>query len=296
MSNFNSLEREVKMVNTEKDMVYNREYYDDLYSSLNVEDIVDKVKKFDTFLEDATKTDTSWHGLYLGELASRIAGKKVLELGCGSGLNALIMAALGAEVIAVDIAYESEKLIREAAGDLDLDNIEAITGDFVDLQFKADHFDFIVGKAFLHHLTHDVEFSYISRAAALLKSDGEARFLEPAVNSDFLDALRWIMPAPGRPSKLAGEKFSIWKTNDPHPERDNSSEHFVNIGKRFFNRVTVVPIGSIERFHRLIPQGDMNRKFRRWSHGIETKLPMWLRIKAARSQVIRYQEPINYAE
>lgn len=220
----------------------------------------------------------------------------MLELGCGNGLNALIMAALGAEVIAVDIASESEKLIRKAACDLGFNNIEAITGDFVDLPFKADHFDFIVGKAFLHHLTHDIEFLYISRVAALLKLNGEARFFEPAVNSDLLNALRWMIPAPGRPSKLARQKFSIWKVNDPHPERDNSSEHFLTIGEQFFNRVDIVPIGSIERFHRLLPQGDKNRKFRRWSHRIETKLPMWLRTKAARSQVIRYQEPINNAD
>jgi len=279
-----------------KDTFHNKKHYEDLYGSVHVADIVDRVDNLESFLEDAIKTDTSWHGLYLNDFASKITGKKVLELGCGNGLNALIMAALGAEVIAVDIASESEKLIREAACDLRIDNIEAITGDFVDLPLKAGHFDFIVGKAFLHHLTHDVEFSYISRMATLLKSDGEARFFEPAINSELLDALRWMIPAPGRPSKLSKEKFSIWKANDPHPERDNSSEHFVNMGKQFFNHVTIVPIGSIERFHRLLPQGGINRKFRRWSHRIETKLPMWLRMKAARSQVIRYREPINSAD
>ena len=49
-----------------------------------------------------------------------------------------------------------------------------------------------MGKAFLHHLTHEDEALYLSKVAALLREGGEARFVEPAVNSRILDSVRTL--------------------------------------------------------------------------------------------------------
>jgi 2-polyprenyl-3-methyl-5-hydroxy-6-metoxy-1,4-benzoquinol methylase len=269
----------------------NIEHYDTVYSQVTMNDIVKKVRNLESFLDDATKTDTSWHGFYQGDFANRLKGKKVLELGCGDGLNALIMAALGADVIANDISTESERLIHESATALQLNNIQAVSGNFVDLPFEKHSFDFVVGKAFLHHLTHETESIYLNKVATLLKPNGEARFFEPATNNQTLDTLRWMIPVPGRPSILNRNAFANYKKQDPHPERDNSSEHFVQVGRQFFVDIKIICIGSIERFCRLLPQGQLNRSFRRWAHRIETKLPKWFRYQVARSQLIVYTQP-----
>jgi hypothetical protein len=171
-------------------------------------------------------------------------------------------------------------------------NVEFVNGDFRHVSVTMGSFDFVIGKAFLHHLTHELETEFLARSALLLKSDGEARFFEPATNSQKLDKLRWMVPVPGRPSILNKRVFAEWKKNDPHPDRDNSSDHYIKSGKRFFSKVEVVPIGTIERFCRLIPEGNFNRKYRRWAHRIQPGLPFWLRHKAARSQLIIYQQPI----
>ncbi len=275
----------------EKNIKRNIDHYNNKYSVVDINIIVNKVRNLEAFLKDAINTDTSWHGLYQGNFASRLKNKRVLELGFGDGLNALIMAALGADVIANDISSESERLINEAISNLEIHNIHILIGNLADLIFDGKPFDFIVGKAFLHHLTHDLEMTYLKKISTMLKPNGEVRFFEPATNSQLLDNIRCIIPFPGRPSILNRNKFSDWKERDPHPERDNSSDHFIQIGKLFFHGVEIIPIGSIERFCRLLPQGKINRSFRRWAHRIEKKLPMWFRYKMARSQLIVYTMP-----
>jgi 2-polyprenyl-3-methyl-5-hydroxy-6-metoxy-1,4-benzoquinol methylase len=279
------------MQDTSKNIQTNKDHYDEFYSKTNVDSIIAKLNDLDRFLSDATLTDTSWHGMYFNDFAGRIKGKKVFEVGSGDGLNALIMAKLGAEVTANDVSKQSGRIIQEISSKLGIQNIDFVSGDFRQIPVTAGSFDFVIGKAFLHHLTHELESEFLARTASLLKANGEARFFEPATNSQTLDKLRWMVPVPGRPSNLNKRAFAEWKTNDPHPDRDNSSDHYINSGERFFAKVEVVPIGTIERFCRLLPEGKLNRKYRRWAHRVQPRLPFWLRHNAARSQLIIYQQP-----
>ena len=201
------------------------------------------------------------------------------------------MAKLGADVVANDISSESGRIIQQAASELGLQNLRPLTGDFATLPIEEHSFDIVVGKAFLHHLTHEVETEYLAKVSRLLKRGGESRFFEPAVNSQWLDQLRWMVPVSGRPSSLSRKAFAAWKASDPHPDRDNSSEHYQKLGETYFNDVFVRPIGSIERLCRIMPKGKWNRSYRRWAHRMETKLPMFFRRLAARSQLIVFRNP-----
>jgi 2-polyprenyl-3-methyl-5-hydroxy-6-metoxy-1,4-benzoquinol methylase len=194
----------------------NEDHYNEIYSQVSLEKVVNKVRDLKTFFADIILTDTSWHGLYQGDFVEAIRGKRVFEIGCGDGINALIMGALGADVIANDISQESERLVREASIQLRLSNVRAISGDFTKLDLPLRSFDFVVGKALLHHLTHECENEYLARIAQLLKYEGEARFFEPAINSTLLDKIRWLIPVPGRPSVLQKKAYARWKADDPH--------------------------------------------------------------------------------
>jgi SAM-dependent methyltransferase len=268
----------------------NREHYDHYYRAVNVGGLVGKLRNPQQFLARAKRTG-SWYGVYHDGFAERIGGKSVLELGCGDGLNALLMAALGARVVAIDISAESERIIRKASGILQLEHITPVTGDFGQIPLAPASFDFVVGKEFLHHLSPELETYYMQKVASLLTPTGEARFVEPAVNSKALDTLRWMVPVPGRPSILKRRVFAKWKAEDPHPERDNSSAHYLTQGQRYFGDVRIVPYGSIDRFHRFLRKGEACDRFRVWAHGIEPKLPYWFRRRAARGQLIVYRHP-----
>jgi SAM-dependent methyltransferase len=273
-----------------------KEYYDKKYSdygSIELGRIVENVVNAASFLEDATQTDTSWVGLYYGSFRNKLQDATVLELGAGDGLNSLIMAALGAKhVTAVDISQEAGRLIGRAADALGVSHkVEVLVGDFQRMRFEPRSFDLIVGKAFLHHLTHQMEERYLRKASRLLCHAGEARFFEPATNSKMLCTLQFLIPVGGRPSCLNPRAFKAWKERSPEPPRDNSSEHYRRVCQKYFEEVVVIPIGGIERLHRLLPSGKFNRRFRRLAFRAERYLPFWLRTIIARSRTIILHKP-----
>jgi len=270
----------------------NKGHYDTLLRSTSLDRILDKVRDADTFLADATRTDTSWVSLYDGAFRHRLRGARVLELGSGDGLNSLIMAASGAEVVSVDISDVASELLARAACEANLSSrIRALSGDFAQIPLPARSFDFVVGKAFLHHLTHDLEDEYLRKSASALRPTGEARFVEPAVNSALLDAMRWIVPVPGRPSALNAAAFRRYQAEDPHPPRDNASTHYRAVSARYFESVRIVPFGALERFHRVLPDGALSRSFRRTAFRAERVLPPWIRLKLARTQLLVLRQP-----
>ena len=278
----------------DKNQAKNIVHYNRKYKDIAIEETLEKLKNLDKFLSDATQTDTSWVGLYKHGFKDVIKGKKVLELGCGDCVNAAVMAGLGAKVYANDIASTSGEIVKKLNQSYNFENpMVFIEGDFLKVPFEEKDFDFVVGKAFIHHLTLPIEQEFIEKIVRLLKREGEARFFEPAVNNKFLDEIRWHLPVPGRPSKFNRKAFTKWKENDPHPERDNSSKHFRRVGAEFFEEVEIIPLGTLERFHRILPKNANHRKFRRDAFIYEEKLPNNLNSLCARSQVIIYRKPVQ---
>jgi SAM-dependent methyltransferase len=271
----------------------NKEHFDALYAKADVRSLVDRIRNLDHFLSDATATDASWHGLYFGGLRGKLSGLRVLELGPGDGLNALAMAALGAEVVAIDVSEWTPVLLREASSELGLlGRVCAHAGDFLAMgDFLPCTFDLVVGKWFLHHLDHVTEASYLRKTASLLKPAGEARFFEPATNCPVLERLGYLMPVPERPSLLNRSAFRAWREADRHPDRDNSSAHFREAARKEFGRVEIVCTGCLERFHRLLPKGKLKRAYKRSALRRERLLPTCCAELFARAQLIICKEP-----
>jgi ubiquinone/menaquinone biosynthesis C-methylase UbiE len=272
----------------------NKDHYEKVYSNYRVENILYWLKNIDSFLSSATQTETSWYSLYQNNFQNNLRGKKVLEMGCGDCVNAAMMAGLGAEVYANDIADSSGIIIQKINESYQFDHpIKFVAGDFLKNELESNQFDYVIGKAFLHHLTLAEESLFLKETARLLKESGEARFFEPAVNSVFLDELRWMVPVKGRPSKLNREAFRKWKDSDPHPDRSFSSRHFKSAGKNFFEQVKIIPVGSIERFSRFYRWGTKQNNYKKWALKAEKKLPYSINQIFARSQLVIYKEPIK---
>ncbi len=282
------------MNHTDQNQEKNKEHYEKVYANFNIKNILHWINNLDAFLDSATTTETSWFGLYQNNFREKIKGKKVLEMGCGDCTNAAVMAALGAEVFANDIASASGEIVRKLNENYTFKYpIVFVEGDFLDNNLISQTFDFVVGKAFLHHLTISVEKLFLKETARLLKPDGEARFFEPAVNSKILDEIRWHIPIGSRPSKFNNAAFDKWKESDPHPDRSFSSKHWEKAGKAFFNEVEIIPVGTLERFSRLFGWGERRNKFKRWALKSEYFIPGFLNRPFARSQLIVYRDSRN---
>lgn len=276
----------------DKNQEKNKSHYESLYGNYPISNILYWINNLDAFLDTATTTETSWYGMYQNNFRERIKGKKVLEMGCGDCTNAAIMAALGAEVYANDIASSSGVIVRKLNENYNFKRpIIFVEGDFLENNLPSKSFDFVVGKAFLHHLTIPIEKLFLKETARLLKPDGEARFFEPAVNSRILDEIRWHIPIGDRPSKFDKAAFRAWKEDDPHPDRSFSSKHWEKAGTEFFKEVEIIPVGTLERFSRLIGWGERRNKFKRWALKNENFLPIFLNKPLTRSQVIIWKTP-----
>ncbi|XMO86584.1 class I SAM-dependent methyltransferase [Algibacter sp. AS12] len=272
----------------------NRDFYDKKYKSVNINGLLKTLNNLDSFLEDATTTDISWVGMYINDFKDAVKGKKILELGCGNCANVAVLAALGAEVVANDISDYSNDIIEALNANYKFDYpIAFVKGDFTSHNISKDSFDMVIGKAFLHHLTLEHELEVVKKISKVLKPGGEARFFEPAINSGFLDQLRWAVPMNNRPSKLFSPKaFKQWEDSDPHPHRDNSSKHFKSLGLQFFDVTEIVPMGMLERFYRVLPFSTKNlRKYRRSALKLEKYAPKFIQHYGARSQTIIYKKP-----
>jgi len=118
----------------------------------------------------------------------KLKGKKVLDLGCGTGRNSVKIAEKGAEVIGIDLSKEMLEIAREKAEKFNL-NIQFIEQDFSDkIKFKSEKFDVIICDLVFGHLKDT--FPVIKEMKRVLKKRGIIVITD-------LHPFAWFLP-PGR--------------------------------------------------------------------------------------------------
>jgi SAM-dependent methyltransferase len=77
---------------------------------------------------------------------------RVLEVGCGSGTNAIWMAEGGLDVVALDIAPTVIAMAREKAEKAGVTGLEIVEGDFfAETPYGGGGFDFVFDRGAYHH-------------------------------------------------------------------------------------------------------------------------------------------------
>ena len=77
--------------------------------------------------------------------------RRVLELGCGDGVNAIFMARRGCEVTAVDISRTALEMAREKQRAAGVD-IELVEADVFHLEPCREPYDFVFDRGMFHHV------------------------------------------------------------------------------------------------------------------------------------------------
>lgn len=102
----------------------------------------------------AARVDTKPHNAYYERPATLsllpdVAGKRVLDAGCGPGVYSELLAERGAEVVAIDASEKMVRLARERLGD----RAEVLLADFGDpLDFPDGRFDFVLSALALDYV------------------------------------------------------------------------------------------------------------------------------------------------
>jgi ubiquinone/menaquinone biosynthesis C-methylase UbiE len=136
--------------------------------------------------------DTAYPLEFAYHLLGDVAGRRVVDFGCGSGANTALLAGRGAHVWGIDI---SEDLLRLARRRLAVSGCAGgaafIAGSAHDLPFPDESIDVVFGMAILHHLDLDLVSREVRR---VLKPGGRAIFKEPVRNSAALRFVRGLIP------------------------------------------------------------------------------------------------------
>ncbi|HXK49699.1 MAG TPA: class I SAM-dependent methyltransferase [Clostridiales bacterium] len=92
---------------------------------------------------------------------------KVLELGCGDGQLAVMLAEKGFDVTGIDISPTAVEWAKERT-----DKAKFIVGDVLDTGFKSDSFDIIIDSYCLHCIIGEDRKKMLSEVKRLLKCGG----------------------------------------------------------------------------------------------------------------------------
>jgi cyclopropane fatty-acyl-phospholipid synthase-like methyltransferase len=186
-------------------------------------------------------------------LLGDLAGRALLDYGCGMGEEAVYFAKLGARVTAIDISEVGVATLRRRAAHHQL-AIRALEMRCDPTRFAAGSFDRIHGMGILHHIGIDTALAEVWR---LLRPGGVGVFLEPMGDHAPIEAAKRFLMTHAR---FLGELDEV--TGHEHNLTWREIEH----ATRRFARAAAYPYHLLYRLKRFIP-GALHDTVRRFDHG-----------------------------
>jgi len=131
-------------------------------------------------------------------------GKKILEFGCGTGINSTIMANRGAKLVFFDRSKTALELVKKNLDALSLD-AELVHGDVFDADFDKE-FDLVHSEGLVEHFLEPRRQEIVDIHARAAKNGGKVLIIVPHSKC-----------APYRIGKFLACKTGTWIYGDEYP-------------------------------------------------------------------------------
>jgi SAM-dependent methyltransferase len=178
-------------------------------------------------------------------LLGDLAGKELLDFGCGMGEEAIYFAKLGARVTAIDISEVGVATLKKRAAYHHLD-VRAYEMRCDPTSFPDESFDRIHGMGILHHVGIETALGEVRR---LLRPGGVGVFLEPLGDSPVVESAKEMLM---RHARFLGEFDLV--TEHEH----NLTWAEIDEATRGFTRVEAFPFHLLYRLKRLLPSSMLD--------------------------------------
>jgi 2-polyprenyl-3-methyl-5-hydroxy-6-metoxy-1,4-benzoquinol methylase len=216
--------------------------HDKLYKSFEDKDLFIAPKHYCKF-DEIKKHLYSY--TYSVSCLGDVKGKRILDVGCGTGTFSIILAKRGAIVCGIDISRLAIEIAQKRAmiNNVFTDKITFKEMSFYETNFSDASFDLIIGMSALHHANDKNKIS--KELWRVLKKKGKAVFNEPFGNSLGLEKIRQLLPIKG----VQGQK-DHWKDQIKYKELKSFEKHFVVNCKEYqmFSRLDrLLPFNSIKK-------------------------------------------------
>ena len=170
----------------------------------------------------------------------RLAGRDVLEIGCGMGLHSELMARAGARVRSIDISETSVEATRNRLALRKLPaNVQRMDARVLD--FPDASFDFVWSWGVIHHSAQTAVV--IREIARVLRPGGETRIMVYHLDgmSAYASIVRDFLIGFWRGRTIDD---GLWKRSDGHMARHYSKDMLTDIMNLFFAEVRAETFGQ----------------------------------------------------
>lgn len=194
-------------------------------------------------------TDDDWldHESWIRPAFARLGcvrGRHVLDLGCGHGMAAVVLARRGAAVTAIDLSpgYVAEARARAAANGV---AITTHVADAESLPLPDQSIDAVWGNAILHHLNLHAAARELKR---VLRPGGVAVFCEPWGGNPLIRFARCWLPYRGKhrtPDERPLERHDIALLRTHFPSMRTEGCQLLGMLRRLHPRLA--PLGRVDQ-------------------------------------------------